>query len=185
VIMPEVEPSETEYEAVHVRTAAGWKVDRVREQQLPSGPLTHYEQLRELEWMVGTWVDADEDSSIETSCRWTTNNNFLVRTFKVFIEDRVDFEGTQIIGWDPHAKTIRSWLFDSDGGFGAGRWAGKGNRWTVQTLSVLADGRRASATNIHQIVNENTVQFRSIGRQVDGELLPNIDPVKIVRASKQ
>ncbi len=59
--------------------------------------------------------------------------------------------GSQIIGWDPYAQTIRSWLFDSDGGFGVGRWTPAGNRWTVKTLSVLPDGRRGSATNIYEL----------------------------------
>ena len=29
---------------------------------------------------------------------------------------------TQRIGWDPAAKQIRSWEFDSEGGFGEGTW---------------------------------------------------------------
>lgn len=181
VLVPGEEPSESEYEAVHVKSAGDWKIDSVREQEPPAPPPSHYEQLKDLEWMIGTWVDDAEDASIETSCRWTTNNNFLVRSFRVYVQDRVDFEGTQVIGWDPHAQTIRSWLFDSDGGFGAGRWSGTGNRWTVQSLSVLPDGRRASATNVYDLLDENTVQFRSIGRQVDGELLPNVGPITVRR----
>ena len=185
VILPDDEPSETEYEAVHVKTADGWKIDSIREQEPPAAPpSTHYEQLKGLEWMVGTWVDDGADgSSIETSCRWTTNNNFLVRTFKVYIEDRIDFEGTQVVGWDPHNEVIRSWLFDSDGGFAAGRWSGGGDRWTVHTLSTLPDGKQASSTNIYEVIDADTIQFSSIGRQVDGELLPNIDPVTVVRAA--
>ncbi|MCO6459139.1 MAG: SgcJ/EcaC family oxidoreductase, partial [Pirellulaceae bacterium] len=184
VLLPEQEPSETEYEAIHVKTAEGWKIDSVREQEPPQPPPSSYDKLQELEWMLGRWVDADESAVIETTCRWTTNRNFLVRSFKVFVEDRVDFEGTQVIGWDAAAQVIRSWMFDSDGGFGVGRWSGGNGRWTVQSLNVLADGRRASATQIYELVDENTVRFSSIGRQVDGELLPNIDPVLVVRADQ-
>lgn len=181
VVSPDAEPSETMYKAIHVKTAEGWKIDSVRE-EAPAAPApTHYEQLKDLEWMIGEWVDADDNATVETSCRWSTNNNFLIRSFRVNVQDRVDFEGTQVIGWDPAAQTIRSWLFDSDGGFGVGRWSGGDGRWTVQTLSVLPDGRRASATSIHEIVDENSFRFQSIGRQVDGELLPNIDPVTVVR----
>jgi len=181
VLVPGQEPSETEYEAIHVRTSTGWKIDRVHEQQ-PSGPSpVHREHLRALNWLVGTWVDTDEKSSVETQCQWTTNQNFLVRSFKVEIEGRMDFEGTQIIGWDAHVETIRSWTFDSDGGFGVGRWSGDGDCWTVCTLHVLADGRRASGTNIYNRIDENHMQFHSIGRQVDGELMPDIDPVSVVR----
>lgn len=185
VLVPEQEPSETEYEAIHVKTGAGWKIDRVSEVAPPAAPPTHYEQLSKLEWMVGTWKNADDEAEIETTCRWTTNQNFLVRTFKVFSEGSVEFEGTQVVGWDPYAGTIRSWLFDSDGGFGVGRWSQGDGRWNVATLNVLPDGRRGSSTNVYELVDENTVRFSSIGRQVDGELLPSIEPVTIVRAQSE
>ena len=134
--------------------------------------------------MVGKWADRSEKAQIETSCRWATNQNFLVRTFRVFVDGQVDFEGTDVIGWDPHRQAIRSWLFDSDGGFGAGRWSGgEDGRWTVQSLHVLPDGRRASATSIYEVLDENTVRFRSIARQVDGELLPSIGPVELCRVA--
>ena len=184
MIVPEGEPSETNYKAIHVKTTEGWRIDSVREQEAAAPPPSHYEQLKPLEWMVGKWADKSEKAQIETSCRWATNQNFLVRTFRVFVDGQVDFEGTDVIGWDPHAQAIRSWLFDSDGGFGAGRWSGsEDGRWTVQSLHVLPDGRRASATNIYEVVDENTVRFRSIGRQVDGELLPSIAPVEVVRVA--
>ena len=185
VVSPDLEPSETQYEAIHVRTAEGWKIDSLSEQQLASPPPSHHDQLQDLEWMIGSWVDADDNSSIETTCRWTRNQNFIVRSFKVIAVDGVDFEGTQIIGWDPNAQAIRSWMFDSDGGFGVGRWTSNGNRWTVTALNILPDGRRASATTVYDVVDSNTLRFQAIGRQVDGELLPNIGPVEIVRAADQ
>ena len=183
VIVPDAEPSETTYKAIHVKTAEGWRIDSIREQEVAPLPPSQYEKLKELEWMIGQWADTSEDAHIKTSCRWTTNQNFIVRTFRVFVDDRVDFEGSDVIGWDPYAQTIRSWMFDSDGGFAAGRWSGGDGRWTVQSLHVLPDGRRASSTNIYEVLNESTVRFRSVGRQVDGELLPNIDPVELVRAA--
>lgn len=183
VILPDQEPSESQYEAIHVKTAEGWKIDSVREQEAAAPPPSHHDELKQLEWMVGEWADAGEDSVVETNCRWTTNRNFLVRSFKVYVADRVDFEGTQVIGWDPALGTIRSWVFDSDGGFAVGRWSGGGDRWTVQSLGVLPDGRNASATSIFERVDDNTMRFQSIGRQAGGELLPSIDPVTIVRKS--
>lgn len=185
VILEGEAPSETSYEAIHVKTAEGWRIDSVKEDAPPETPPTHYEKLQALEWMIGTWVDnAEEGITIETTGRWTTNSNFIVRTFRVFIQDRVDFEGTQVVGWDPSIGAIRSWTFDSDGGFGVGRWSNSGSRWTVQALNVLPDGRRGSSTNIYDLLDENTIEFKSIGRQVDGELLPSIDTFTIVRAAE-
>ncbi|MEI2768743.1 MAG: hypothetical protein V9E86_09740 [Nitrosomonas sp.] len=46
---------------------------------------------------------------------------FSVRSFTVEIRDQIDLSGMQIIGWDSLlVKQIRSWVFDSDGGFGTG-----------------------------------------------------------------
>jgi uncharacterized protein (TIGR02246 family) len=185
VIVPGQEPSDTEYEAIHIRTSEGWKIDSLQEQLSASPPPSHFDKLQDLEWMIGQWVDADGDATIETTCRWTRNQNFIVRSFKVFVDEQVDFEGTQVIGWDPHAQTIRSWMFDSDGGFGVGRWSRDGNRWSVTALNVLPDGRRASATTMYDVIDANTVRFQAIGRQVDGELLPNIGPLEIARVNNQ
>ena len=176
----DAEGVQTDYEAIHVRTAKGWKMDSVREVE-SLGPESHYEQLKDLEWMIGEWVDADDQATIETTCKWSKNQNFITRSFKVYIEDQIGLEGTQIIGWDPAQRTIRSWLFDSQGGFGVAAWSKNGNRWLVRGVRVLADGRRGSSTTVIEQVDDNTFTMRSIGRQLDGELMPNIGPIKVVR----
>lgn len=181
VVAPEQEPVETMYEAIHLRSPTGWKIDSISEQAPPEGPKSHHEHLASLEWMVGSWSESRGNSLVENNCRWTTNQNFLVHSFKVFEGDKIDFEGTQVVGWDPHRKSIRSWIFDSDGGFGVGSWSPDESRWVVRTLSVLPDGRRGSATQIYEKIDENTFRFRSIGRQVDGQLMPSIEPVTLSR----
>jgi ketosteroid isomerase-like protein len=183
---------DSHYQAVHVKTPQGWKIRTVREQDdLPESDLaqsggeelgeqpTHYPQLQPLEWMVGTWVD--EGANVETTCRWTSNKNFLMHSFRAELPGGADFEGTQVIGWDPREATLRSWMFDSDGGFAVGRWTSEEGRWRVQMLSVLPDGRQASATNVYEQLENDQLGFRSIGRQVDGELLPDIPLVKMSR----
>lgn len=181
VISADEDPTDTVYEAIYLKSAAGWRLDSVRE-QFPAEDLpSHYEQLRALEWMVGTWLDQSSAAQIETTCRWTTNRNFLVRSFSGSLNGRIDFEGTQVIGWDPSTEKIRSWMFDSDGGFGTGVWQGNENGWTVHTVNVLQDGQRASATHVYVRLNEDSFEFRSTGRQVGGELLPSIEPIVITR----
>lgn len=180
IIRKKEEPRETHYVAVHVKTAQGWKMDSVKEQEL-SEPQTHYKELKALEWMIGTWVDADDNERVETTCQWTKNKNFITRSFKVHSKDHIIMEGTQIIGWDPLKKTIRSWMFDSAGGFGVGIWSQNKNRWTVRTLQVLANGEKATSINIMTQVDENSYTFRSTGREIDGELMPRIEDVKVIR----
>ncbi len=181
VTIPDQETTETGYRAILVNTSAGWKIDGVSEYELEPVAPSNFDRLQELEWMVGSWTRESEESNVEASCRWTTNQNFLLQTYRVTSSEGGILEVSQIIGWDPDAETIRSWTFDSDGGFSAGRWNGGEGRWTCQSLSVLPDGRRGSATNIYERVDENSLRYSSIGRQVDGELIPNVEPVEMAR----
>jgi uncharacterized protein (TIGR02246 family) len=180
VLRPDEEPEQSAYTAVYVKRDGQWLLDRVTEEELPI-VTSHYEQLKDLEWLVGSWVDQDEEATVITECNWTRNNNFLTRSFMVQIEDRIDLAGMQIIGWDPAAKQIRSWVFDSDGGFGGATWKKKDNRWYIQQTGVLPDGRKSSEINIITHVDDNTCTLQSVNRMVDGELLPNIEQVTITK----
>ncbi len=171
---------ESDYTAVYVKRDGKWLLDRVTEEDVIQVP-SHYEQLKDLEWMVGHWVDQDEAATVVTDCNWSRNENFLIRTFAVQVGDNIDMSGMQIIGWDPAAKQIRSWVFDSDGGFGMGTWSKKDNRWSVQKRGILPDGRRSSAVNIFTQLDDNAFTMQSVNRMVDGELLPNIDEVKVTK----
>jgi uncharacterized protein (TIGR02246 family) len=180
LIHPDQAPEASEYSAVYVKRDGQWLLDRVTEKEVIEVP-SHYEQLKELAWLIGRWTDQDDQATVVTECNWTRNNNFLVRSFTVQISDRIDMAGMQVIGWDPAAKQIRSWVFDSDGGFGQGTWTKKDNRWYVQQSGVLADGGKSSAVNIITKLDDNTCTLQSINRTLDGDLLPNIDEVKITK----
>lgn len=176
------EPEETIYAAVHVRRDGEWYLDRVSEEETPEPPPSNYEQLKELEWLVGSWVDADDLVTIQTEVAWTKNRNFLRRSFAAVVRDQINMSGMQIIGWDPADKTIRSWVFDSEGGFAEATWTRKGDQWHIQNSGTLTDGRKASSLNILTYVDGDSLRWESVNREVDGELLPNVEPVTVVRA---
>ena len=180
VIRPDQTPEESEYTAVYVKRDGQWLLDRVTEEDVPV-VTSHYEQLKELEWLIGRWVDEDDEATVVTECNWTKNNNFITRSFTVQVRDQIDMAGMQIIGWDPSTKQIRSWVFDSDGGFGQATWKKNGDRWYIQQTGVQPDGRKSSVVNIVTRLDDNTCTLQSVNRTVDGELLPNIDEVKIVK----
>ena len=121
--------------------------------------------------MVGSWIDDDEGTQIETDCEWTKNHNFLTRSFALTVGDQINMSGMQIIGWDPAAKQIRSWVFDSDGGFSEGNWTRKGNRWFIQQVGTLPDGGKSTATNIFTHLDDDSFTWQSTDRTVDGEVL--------------
>jgi uncharacterized protein (TIGR02246 family) len=85
VIVPDQEPSETVYEAIHRKTAEGWKIDRSRDDESSESTFSNREQLEGLDWMIGTWVDESDEATIKTTSRWTKNGHFIVRSFKVSI----------------------------------------------------------------------------------------------------
>ncbi len=178
-------PEEIPYTAVYVKRDGQWLLDRVTDQGKEETP-SHYEQLKPLEWMVGRWVDKDDDdnATIETNCNWTKNQTFLTRSYTVTVGDEIKLSGMQIIGWDPAAKMIRSWTFDSDGGFAEATWEKKGDRWYIRNHGVLADGRKGTMTNVIRKIDDNSFTWQTVERTAGGELLPNIDEVVIVRAQQ-
>ena len=180
VVRPGQEPEQTTYSAVYVKRDGHWLLDRVTEEEVPV-VVSNYEHLKDLEWMVGTWLDQDEQVSISTHCHWTKNKNFLVRSFSVVVRDRVDMAGMQIVGWDPVAKRIRSWVFDSDGGFGEGMWTKRGDSWYVHVVGTTAEGTKSSATNVITYVDDDTFTWQSLNREAGGELLPNVGEAVVVR----
>lgn len=180
VLNPAGTAEESEYSAVYVKRDGQWLLDRVTEEE-PPVVQSNYEHLKELEWMVGTWLDQDEQSTIETNCHWAKNQNFLIRSFSISVRDRISLSGMQIIGWDPVNKRIRSWVFDSNGGFGEGNWSKKGNAWHVQTSGTSSDGRKVSSVNIITFVSNDQFTWQIVNGQIGDELLPNVDEVLVVR----
>jgi uncharacterized protein (TIGR02246 family) len=176
------EPEETPYTAVYIKRDGQWLLDRVTDQGKQEVP-SHYEQLKPLEWMVGRWVDKDDtdNATIETDCKWSKNQNFLIRSYAVSVGDQIDLSGMQVIGWDPAANSIRSWTFDSDGGFAEATWERKGDRWYIRNKGVLADGRKATMTNVIKQLDDNSFTWQTVERTAGNELLPNIDEVVIQR----
>jgi uncharacterized protein (TIGR02246 family) len=182
VVRPNEDESDSTYVAIHVKRGGRWKLDSVRETSLPDAEPASAD-LGQLEWLVGRWSDQSPDSVVEANVVWTRNKKFLNWTFKLSVPGMDDLEGTQVIGWDPAAGTIRSWMFDSDGGFGGGTWTRGGNQWIVKFSQVLPDGRAASATNIYTRVNDDTYTWQSTNRAVDGQSLPDIEEVTVIRQS--
>ncbi len=176
---------ETIYTAVHVKRDGQWLLDRVSEEEVPLPPPSNYEHLQPLEWMIGTWIDQDETTAIETHCEWTRNNNFITRSFTLTTRDGVEMSGMQIVGWDAANNQIRSWVFDSNGGFGDGMWTADGDNWIIQATGTLPDGRKTSATNLLKKIDDDSFTWQSINREADGELQPNIDEVLVVRETAE
>lgn len=178
VLTPGAEPDETVYAAVYVKSGGSWLLDQMSEEAVTVFR-SNYQHLKDLEWMIGSWVDEDDQSRIESNAKWTKNQNFISQTFTVLVPGETDLSGIQLIGWDPVSQSIRSWVFDSDGGFGNSTWKKKDNQWIIHATATLPDGRRSSDIRTITLVDDKTITWQASSREMDGEILPNIAPIKI------
>ncbi len=167
------------YTVLYVRRDGRWLVTSVREEPDPTVP--PHERLKELAWMVGDWIDEGSDSVVRLNCKWSDDGNFLIRSFSVRERGKAVMSITQRIGWDPLARQIRSWEFDSEGGFGEGKWSRNGTSWVVKHSGVRPEGAAVSATNTMTLARPDLIRWVSTDRVVGGESLPDDDTYSLVR----
>lgn len=182
VQFPENQPArEIRYTAVHVKKDGKWLVQNVRDAVVFEE--SNYDYLSGLEWMVGDWMDEEEGGVvIQTSCVWSPNRNFLIRSFTTMENGEESLGGTQWIGWDPTAGAIRSWLFDSDGGFGQGTWTADGSKWTIDSNSISPNGKTVKETHVMTFIDPNTMSLEATNRLLDGKPLPDLKDIVTHRA---
>jgi uncharacterized protein (TIGR02246 family) len=170
------------FSLVLVKRQDRWWIESARETTSRGpAPIKH---LKDLEWMVGDWADEappPSGLSLHSTCGWTDNRAFLIRKFTVEGKSGVSHAGTEVIGWDPRAKRIRSWVFDSNGGFGENLWVRDGNRWLLKYAGSLADGSEVSATNVLTVVDADTLTLESRDRTVNGAKEPDLAGITIKR----
>lgn len=166
-----------------VRDNGQWYIDSVRDIEVPPAPPV-FNNLKDIEWLVGNWKDQDPEVTITYNNRWGKFKNFIISKFALDVYGLDAMEGIQIIGWDPVAKRIQSWIFDSDGGFGTGTWTKKGDSWEVALDYTLSDGKKATGTNVYTKVDNDHYNYSSINRKVDGKAIPDLEPVSIAREAQ-
>jgi uncharacterized protein (TIGR02246 family) len=170
------------FTAIWMKTDGKWLLSRV--QDLPGENAaalgSNFERLKELDWLLGDWESEGKQTRVTFTCKWRDNRNFLLIEQTIHLRDQEAMTLTQLIGWDPLQQQIRSWVFDSRGGFGEGLWSRSGNRWDVESAGVLSDGRSSSSLSSWKYINDNTCEWSSVDREIDGRPVPDII-VKYVR----
>jgi uncharacterized protein (TIGR02246 family) len=173
-------PTRARYTNVLVRKDGTWYLSSVRESVFV--PPTNYEHLRQLEWLIGEWVDEVESAEVgRMAFTWSDNQGFIVNTYSTMAKNVLLSGGTQWIGWDPLGKRFRSWTFDSMGGFGEGSWTKDGDKFVIKSNAVLQDGRKMAATNVVTRVDANTISWQGKDRTLDGKPIPDMKEVKMKR----
>ena len=171
----------TRYTAVKVRKGDHWEISQLNEREAP--PPSAYSKLEALEWMLGTWQDKSGGQTVHAKFNWAGDKNFLVRTINVQGGDQSITDGWEIIGWDPVRQQIRSWIFDSNGGFGESTWINNGEDWLIRAFNVLPDGSRSTAENVLTKVDDNKFTWESQNRTLNGEPQPSLDKIEVQRVA--
>jgi hypothetical protein len=176
-------PDYDRYTVLHVKRDGKWLMALARSEEGGTPP-SNNERLRPLAWLVGDWVDDDGNIKVSSTCRWSDDGNWLLQDYHVQVSGQEAMQTSQRIGWDPQAKRIRSWVFDSEGGFGEGSWTFDGDIWLIKATGVRPDGTTASSTNVLVPDGKDSYIWRSRDRIIGDERSAPIE-VKVVRKPPQ
>jgi uncharacterized protein (TIGR02246 family) len=164
-----VEKSRFHYIAVWAKTDDGWELASFRDFADDPEPSPH-EHLQPIAWLIGDWINEGADGKVAISYRWSDDKNFLLGEFQMSSPEGERRQSSQRIGWDPSVGTIRSWLFDSDGGFAEGVWTTVDDGIVIKSLSVNPDGSRSSATMNIMTKDKDHYSIEGTDRIVGGSL---------------
>ncbi len=172
--------STNHYAAIHKKGKDGvWRIEILKD--FPRKSLGRGEQLTQLSWMIGEWVNEDSRAKVFTECKWSEDGNYLLRKFVVRTHDGRELSGVQRTGWDPIHKKLRSWTFDSDGGFMSGFWTQLNGNWILTSAGVTSAGETVTSTAVYRILDAETVKWHFENLIVGDEVRPASDPVTMVR----
>lgn len=180
--------SGSRFTAVVVNDGGRWMLESVREapQAAAAG-----RPLDALAWLVGSWEDDGAGVTASTQSFWSAGRAFLVRTHSVAEaaatplaegdDDRIPGllppgdagprELTEIIGWDPERRVVRSWLYSSTGRFGEATWSREGDAWRLHVEGRGADAGLECVCTIAP-VGPDRVEVRCAGDGLAGLLPP-------------
>lgn len=167
----------TVYTTIHVKDNGDWRIASVTER----GPVAPRVPLTSLEWLVGDWKANGPTGQSSVSTKWEGDKHFLVCKFNTKSTAGKENNDIQVIGVDPTSGQIVSWIFDSEGGTGNGRWWRRGDRWMADLTKVEADGTRFTATDIIAPSGPNSFTWQSVDRRIDGLPTGSTDQVTVDR----
>jgi len=167
------------FTAVWLRSGVIWQLDLVRDLSAQAGGNQEAAEqsrspVKELAWLVGDWTHEDKEFKTNLSVHWMPGDAFLVLDYTIRRKDAPVMSLTQMVGWDPIAQQLHSWVFDSRGGFGEGHWSQRDKVWTVEVSGLTADGRQGSGTHRFTSVDANTFTFEAFDRSLDGQPIPDV-----------
>lgn len=174
--------STSRYMAVHVKEDDDlWRINTLRTYPHDAHGKSVY--LDQLAWLVGEWVNEGTNARVETTCRWSDDGNYLLRRYELETSEGKALSGVQRIGWDPLRRQVRSWTFDSEGGFLKGLWSRNDDRWIVTSQGTTSDGRPIQVTATYDIVDPERIIWDITSLVIGSEVMPGRESVVLMRAA--
>jgi hypothetical protein len=177
VKLPDGTVDKGKFSAAWVKADGKWMLSSARD--LPTeGDVAS--PLAALNWMVGEWQA--EGKPVTLSVRPTLAKSYLQMDFNI---KKADTEMTvmYMFGFDPVAEQVKSWTFDSLGGYGEALWTRDGNQWVGRAAGILPDGQSGETTYTIKFIDDNTFVLQMRDRQVAGQPLADSD-TKYTRKAK-
>jgi uncharacterized protein (TIGR02246 family) len=159
---------------LYVREDGKWLIAIARE--WPGDGL----EIRDLEWLIGTWEAKRGNTVVTTRYEWTKNKAFIQCRFSI-TQDGKTTSGMQMIGKMQSTGEMHSWTFEDDGGIGDSDITRDGKKWMFAARGSTGEGRVITATNIMTPIDADSFTRQSVERTLDGELLADQPPVKVTR----
>jgi uncharacterized protein (TIGR02246 family) len=172
--------AQVRYIATLAKQDGKWKLASIREFDDQPAP-TPGDRLQALAWLVGDWVSEGSELAVRISYRWDEDNQFLIGKFHATRGGQVVLKTEQRIGWDPLTGKFRSWLFDSDGGFGGGIWTPTADGWVIKSESTETSGSVGYATVVYRQLDDDRYQMIGTDRLIGNEMAEDFD-VTVTRA---
>jgi uncharacterized protein (TIGR02246 family) len=185
LISPEGDEDVTPFTAVWVKRGGQWLVRSLRDlgDSGEQKPVTHADHLKPLEKFLGDWVSSNKDVQVDLHCDWTLNKSFILMEFKIKKGDKESLTA-QRFGWDPINQQIRSWYFDSTGGYGEATWTEEEDGYVGEAGGVLQYGRVGTATYYIRPGEDGSFVYQARNRTVDGRPLADFDDHFVRKAGK-
>jgi hypothetical protein len=134
---------------------------------------------KDLNWLKGNWTASGAKGSVQIKASGVGDDKYIYMTF---LDDKNSVTELQIIGFSPKVKTVISWSYDGDGGFGKSLWKKDGADWIVKSISGQLSGKKGMAKYRLHKIDDNNFTWKSTMRSFDGKRLPDTAEVTVTRS---
>ena len=177
VTSPDGERSISACTTVYAKDGDEWRIAQVTETAPEVSP-SAASQLSALRWLEGTWRGDNSKRPVTLKISEAQNGNFLTINYS-FGENGNEGTSTEVVGYDAAEDRVRSWTFDSEGGFSEAAWQSDGSNWLLVSKSVNPDGTHASSQlEIRPSADGKSFTAEGYNRESGGVPMPKLGPIK-------